>query len=112
MVGLVLACLARINVRTTSQCSTNQHYNFVYRIFLHAVVRRSSIIHLNSQALLDRRPSCIPKNPALSVIPNGIDFLTSDFDQKNHNLRAGLGVDHNIILLGNVGRILGRYSPP
>ena len=105
VVGLVLACLARINMRITSQRSTNQHYNFVHRVILYAVFRLSSIIHFNSQALLDRRPSYIPKNSTFSVIPNGIDFSTSDFDQKKHNLRAELGVGHNIILLGNVGRL-------
>ena len=105
MVGLVLAYLARINMRITSQRSTNQHYNFFHRVILYAIFRLSSIIHFNSQALLDRRPSYIPKNSVLSVIPNGIDFSISDFDKKKHNLRAELGVDHNITLLGNVGRL-------
>jgi len=105
VVGLVLSYLVGINTRITSQRSTNQHYNFAQRVILYPVFRLSSIIHFNCQSLLDRRPSYIPKHFAFSVIPNGIPFSTSDFGQKKHTLRAELGLDHNIILLGNVGRL-------
>lgn len=105
LMGLVLSYLARIDTRITSQRSTNQHYNFAQRVILYPVFRLSSIIHFNCQSLLDRRPSYIPKHSAFSVIPNGIAFSTSDFGQKKRTLRAELGLDHNIILLGNVGRL-------
>lgn len=105
VVGLVLSYLAGINMRITSQRSTNQHYNFAQRVILYPVFRLSSIIHFNCQSLLDRRPSYISKHSAFSVIPNGIAFSTSDFDQKKHKFRTELGLDHNIILLGNVGRL-------
>ena len=105
VVGLVLAYLVGIDTRITSQRSTNEHYNLAQRVILYLVFRLSSIIHFNCQSLLDRRPSYIPKHSAFSVIPNGIAFSTSDFGQKKHNLRAELGLDQDIILLGNVGRL-------